>query len=95
MAGERLDRIDLIREAGHVPAQSVEFPQAPRAAAHAKSHATDRFLQVARGTVEAHGGIGYTWECEVHYWLKRALLDRAYLGSPRVHRLRAADLAGW
>jgi alkylation response protein AidB-like acyl-CoA dehydrogenase len=68
--------------------------EAPRAAAHAKSHVTDRFLQVARGTVEAHGGIGYTWECEVHYWLKRAVFDRSFLGSPRVHRLRAADLAG-
>jgi len=73
----------------HAPAE------APRAAAHAKSHITDRFLQVARGTVEAHGGIGYTWECEVHYWLKRAVLDRTFLGSPRVHRLRAANLAGW
>ena len=69
--------------------------EAPRAAAHAKSHITDRFLQVARGTVEAHGGIGYTWESEVHYWLKRAVFDRTFLGSPRVHRLRAADLAGW
>ncbi len=68
---------------------------APRAAAHAKSHITDRFLQVARGTVEAHGGIGYTWESEVHYWLKRAVFDRTFLGSPRVHRMRAADLAGW
>jgi alkylation response protein AidB-like acyl-CoA dehydrogenase len=69
--------------------------EAPRAAAHAKSHITDRFLQVARGTVEAHGGIGYTWESEVHYWLKRAVQDRALFGSPRVHRLRAADLAQW
>jgi alkylation response protein AidB-like acyl-CoA dehydrogenase len=68
---------------------------APRAAAHAKSHITDRFLQVARGTVEAHGGIGYTWESEVHYWLKRAVFDRTFLGSPRVHRLRAAELACW
>ncbi len=73
----------------HVP------EEAARAAAHAKSHITDRFLRVARGTVEAHGGIAYTWECEVHYWLKRAVLDRTFLGSPRVHRMRAAELAGW
>jgi alkylation response protein AidB-like acyl-CoA dehydrogenase len=73
----------------HVP------EEAARAAAHAKSHNTDRYVRIGRGTVEAHGGIGYTWECEVHYWLKRALQDRAFLGSPRVHRLRAADLAGW
>lgn len=69
--------------------------ESARAAAHAKSHVTDRYLKVARGTVEAHGGIGYTWESEVHYWLKRAAFDRAFLGAPRVHRRRAADLAGW
>jgi alkylation response protein AidB-like acyl-CoA dehydrogenase len=68
---------------------------AAQAAAHAKSHITDRFLQVARGTVEAHGGIGYTWESEVHYWLKRAVFDRTFLGTPRIHRMRAANLAGW
>jgi len=73
----------------HVP------EEAARAAAHAKSHVTDRFLQVARDTVEAHGGIGYTWESEVHYWLKRAVFDRTALGTPRVHRMRAANLAGW
>ena len=73
----------------HIPEESA------RAAAHAKSHVTDRFTRVARGTVEAHGGIGYTWECEVHFWLKRAIFDRTFLGTPRVHRLRAADLAGW
>ncbi len=68
---------------------------APLAAAHAKAHVTDCFLRVARGAVEAHGGIAYTWECEVHWWLKRALFDRAWLGSPRAHRRRAADLNGW
>ena len=73
----------------HLPEESA------RAAAHAKSHVTDRFVRVARGTVEAHGGIGYTWASEVHFWLKRAVFDRTFLGSPRVHRMRAANLAGW
>jgi alkylation response protein AidB-like acyl-CoA dehydrogenase len=45
--------------------------------------------------IEAHGGIGYTWEFGVHVWLKRALFDQAYLGMPRVHRARVADLVGW
>jgi len=68
---------------------------APRAAALAKAHLTERFLQVARDAVEAHGGIGYTWECDVQIWFKRALFDRAFLGSPAAHRERAAALAGW
>jgi alkylation response protein AidB-like acyl-CoA dehydrogenase len=68
---------------------------APRTAALAKAHLTDRFVQVARDAVEAHGGIGYTWECDVQIWFKRAIFDRAFLGSPAVHRERAAQLAGW
>ena len=73
-----------------------EIPEeAPRAAALAKAHLGDRFMDVARGAVEAHGGIGFTWECDVQIWYKRALLDRAFLGTPDVHRERAARLAGW
>ena len=69
--------------------------KAPHAAAQAKAHLTDNFLQITRDTVEAHGGIGFTWEHDTHIYLKRAMHDWAWLGSPRRHRLRAADLAGW
>lgn len=68
---------------------------APRACALAKSHLADRFLQVARDATEVHGGIGYTWEYDLHLWFKRAMFDSAWLGTPREHRVRAADLAGW
>jgi alkylation response protein AidB-like acyl-CoA dehydrogenase len=69
--------------------------EAPRAAALAKAHLTDVYMQVARDTVEAHGGIGFTWECDVQIWFKRAIYDRTFGGSPAVHRERAAKLAGW
>jgi alkylation response protein AidB-like acyl-CoA dehydrogenase len=69
--------------------------ESPRAAAIAKSHVTDVAVAVGRAAVEAHGGIGYTWEYPVHIFLKRAMFDRALLGSPREHRARMADLAGW
>jgi len=65
------------------------------AAAMAKSHITDRYTQVSRDAVEIYGGIGLTWACEVHMWLKRALFDRAWLGLPHLHRERAAKLSGW
>jgi alkylation response protein AidB-like acyl-CoA dehydrogenase len=68
---------------------------APRAAALAKAHLGDVYAQVARDTVEAHGGIGFTWECDVQIWFKRALFDRAFCGTPAEHRERAARLAGW
>jgi alkylation response protein AidB-like acyl-CoA dehydrogenase len=73
----------------HVPDESE------RSAAVAKAHTTDRFMQVARDATEAHGGIGFTWECDVQIYFKRAMLDRAFLGTPAVHRERAATLAGW
>ncbi len=69
--------------------------EAERSAAIAKAHITDRYMQVARDAVEAHGGIGFTWECDVQIWFKRAMFDRAYLGSPALHRERSAQLAGW
>ena len=69
--------------------------QAPRSAALAKAHLTDRAMQLARDAVEAHGGIGFTWECDVQLWFKRIMFDRAFLGIPSVHRERAAKLAGW
>ena len=73
----------------HVP------EDAERAAALAKAHVTERAMQVARDSVEAHGGIGFTWECDVQIWFKRAMFDRAFLGTPSVHRERCAKLAGW
>ena len=69
--------------------------EAERSAALAKAHLSDRFMQVARDSVEVHGGIGFTWESDVQIWYKRAMFDRAFLGTPAIHRERAAALAGW
>jgi len=65
------------------------------AASQAKAHLTDTYLQVTRDTVEAHGGIGFTWEHDTHLYMKRAMHNWAWLGSPSRHRMRAADSAGW
>jgi alkylation response protein AidB-like acyl-CoA dehydrogenase len=69
--------------------------EAERAAAIAKHHLTDRATDVARQAVELHGGLGFTWECDVQIWFKRAMFDRAFLGTPEQHRARCADLGGW
>jgi alkylation response protein AidB-like acyl-CoA dehydrogenase len=73
----------------HVPAE------ASRAAALAKAHITERAQHVARDAVEAHGGIGFTWESDVHIWFKRVMFDRLWLGAPELHRERFAALQGW
>lgn len=73
----------------HLPEQSAA------SAAMAKAHLGERFLQASRDTVEAHGGIGYTWEYDLQIIFKRAMFDHAWLGTPTEHRSRAADMAGW
>lgn len=73
----------------HVPAE------ASRMASIAKSHLSERYSQVARDATEVHGGIGFTWEGDTQIWFKRAMFDRVFLGTPRQHKDRAAQLAGW
>ncbi|MBV7495094.1 acyl-CoA/acyl-ACP dehydrogenase [Pseudomonas sp. PDM24] len=68
---------------------------AHEAAALAKAHITEVYPKVTRRMIEAHGGIGYTWEYGAHIWLKRALFDQAYLGMPQSHRARVATMSGW
>jgi alkylation response protein AidB-like acyl-CoA dehydrogenase len=69
--------------------------EAPLAAAQAKAHGTEVAMEVARGAFELHGGIGFTWECDVQFWFKRALFDRAFLGGPDQSLDRSAQLLGW
>jgi alkylation response protein AidB-like acyl-CoA dehydrogenase len=76
-------------------AQDRDAPDRVRVAALAKAHLGDVFMQAARTAIEAHGGIGYTWEYDAQIWFKRAMFDFAYLGVPSGHRERAAQLAGW
>jgi len=69
--------------------------QRSQEASTAKAHITDRAVQIGRDAVSLHGGIGFTWECDVHFFLKRIMHDRGWLGLPDAHRARQADLAGW
>jgi alkylation response protein AidB-like acyl-CoA dehydrogenase len=66
-----------------------------RHAAIAKAHVTDIYDRTTKMCTELHGGIGFTWEFDLHLWFRRAVFDRAFLGTASYHRRRAADLAGW
>jgi len=55
--------------------------RAAEAAAMAAATAADAGLDVCNSAVQAHGGIGFTWEADVHWLLKRAHLDTALLGG--------------
>ena len=69
--------------------------ESERSAALAKAHITDRAMDTARHAVELHGGLGFTWECDVQMWFKRAMFDRAAFGTPEMWHGRIATLGGW
>jgi alkylation response protein AidB-like acyl-CoA dehydrogenase len=56
------------------------------AAAMAKATSTEMFRFVAAEAVQVHGGIGFTWEHDLHFYLKRAKYLEFALGTPSQHR---------
>jgi alkylation response protein AidB-like acyl-CoA dehydrogenase len=62
-------------------------------AAHtAKAYCSDAGKRLCEAVVQVHGGMGVTWECRAHVFLKRAMLDRTFLGDERRHFRRIAEL---
>jgi alkylation response protein AidB-like acyl-CoA dehydrogenase len=64
------------------------------AASSAKAYASDAGWFVTANALQVHGGIGFTWEHDLHWFLKRAKTDGVLYGSARDHRERVATLAG-
>lgn len=60
------------------------------AAATAKIHASEAFMQCAADSIQLHGGVGFTWEYDPHLYFKRARASEQLLGSPALHRERLA-----
>ena len=66
--------------------------EAPLAAAMAKAYASDAGRRVPAAALQVLGGIGFTWEHDLHFWLKRGRANAAVWGDARSHRARVADL---
>jgi alkylation response protein AidB-like acyl-CoA dehydrogenase len=93
MATELEPALSLVWYAAHAFDRIRE--QSSRHAAIAKAHLSDIYDHVTRSATELHGGIGFTWEFDLHVWFRRAIFDRSFLGDANDHRARAAELAGW
>jgi alkylation response protein AidB-like acyl-CoA dehydrogenase len=65
----------------------------PMAAAMAKAWTSDAGRASSAAAIQLYGGIGFTWEADVHWLFKRAQLDSAFLGGGATHRARVAELA--
>ncbi len=62
-----------------------------RAASVAKAYASDAATEAARVSLQVHGAIGYTWECDLQLFLKRAWALAEAWGSAADHRARVLD----
>ena len=72
----------------------AERESLPLAAAMAKARASDAAWSVTGAALQVHGGIGFTWEHDLHFFLKRARVGSQLYGTPAECRDRVATLAG-
>jgi alkylation response protein AidB-like acyl-CoA dehydrogenase len=66
----------------------------PLAAAMAAARSADAGWEVPASALQVFGGIGFTWEHDLQFWLKRGRVAGRILGTPRDHRERIAELSG-
>jgi alkylation response protein AidB-like acyl-CoA dehydrogenase len=67
-------------------------PDAAPTIALLKSHATEVATEATTTCVQVYGGMGFTWECDMQLWFKRAGYNRQMFGSPTALRERAAAM---
>jgi alkylation response protein AidB-like acyl-CoA dehydrogenase len=66
--------------------------EAPLAAAMAKAYTSDAYRHASAENIQIHGGVGFTWEYDCHYYFKRAKAIEVTYGDPSYHRERVAQL---
>jgi alkylation response protein AidB-like acyl-CoA dehydrogenase len=67
-------------------------PDAMLAASMAKAFVSDAYRKVAGDGIQVHGGIGFTWEHDLHLYFKRAKGSEVAFGDATLHRERVARL---
>jgi alkylation response protein AidB-like acyl-CoA dehydrogenase len=74
--------------AAAVAAVSARSSDAGLSASIAKSYVGEMSPEIVQGCVQMHGGIGVTWEHDLHVYLRRVALYRSMFGTPEEHNLR-------
>ena len=89
-----LVEVESARSAAYYAAWAVgsNAPDAALGAAMAKAYASDAFRHVAAEGIQIHGGIGFTWEHDMHLSFKRAKGSEVAVGDATLHRERVARL---
>jgi alkylation response protein AidB-like acyl-CoA dehydrogenase len=76
------------RSATYYAAWAVEAdaPDRSMAASMAKAYVSDAYRKIAGDGIQVHGGIGFTWEHDMHLYFKRAKSSEVTLGDATYHR---------
>jgi alkylation response protein AidB-like acyl-CoA dehydrogenase len=91
---EMLVDVELARSAMYYAAwaASEDATELALAASIAKAHCGEAYTRVAGTGIHVHGGIGFTWEHDLHLYFKRAKVNEVFLGDPTYHRELVARL---
>ncbi len=92
-----LIRLEFARPLVYAAAWALDEgePDASRRVSMAKSSASDAASLAASVALQVHGAIGYTWEHDLHLWMKRAWSLGAAWGDPGWHRARLLGTVDW
>jgi alkylation response protein AidB-like acyl-CoA dehydrogenase len=71
-------------------AMSEDESSAPAAVSVAKAYASDAYREVGNRAIQVHGGMGFTWENDVHLYYRRAKASEIAFGDATWHRERLA-----
>ena len=93
-AVDMLHRVELARVGTHYAAwtSDVDDPARESAVAMAKGYVGEAAVFVTGEDIQIHGGVGFTWDCDAHFYFKRAKQNDVMLGAAGWNRRRLADL---
>jgi alkylation response protein AidB-like acyl-CoA dehydrogenase len=93
---DMLIALERARATGYYAALTIAADDERRtlAVAVAKVAAGDCQRLLGKEGIQIHGGIGYTWEHDMHLYVKRAKSNDAFFGGTAWHRSRIASLLG-
>jgi alkylation response protein AidB-like acyl-CoA dehydrogenase len=93
LMADALLKVEFARPAIYRAAWSFanDTPESGRDVSMAKALVSDAALKAARSALQVHGAIGYTWECDLQLFMKKAWALAPAWGSAQHHRRRVAD----
>jgi alkylation response protein AidB-like acyl-CoA dehydrogenase len=93
-AADMLVEVENAKSLTYYAAWAVDenAPEAALAASMAKAYCSDAYRRVSAAGIQLHGGIGFTWEHDLHLYFKRAKSSEFTFGDATYHRERVAQL---